>query len=375
MKKQIAIMAVSLLAAVAGYAGPAVATTTYVDPTTVPIVPINIVCKGRQAVVDYLVPQVNHVQIDYSGGSMIPGQSRYFGPDELSQLGYTNKGSFSQLSESIGSAPLSLSIIPRPEGYYDVRASLSFDTIDGRQALQGNGYLNVQTDWKTGTLTGGEFQPWVWVNPNLMIRMPSDLYYSASWVGKNYANPVQLQVYIDNDGTGIILPEQAIGDGYLLAWDGYNLKGYDLSNGNVLQGQQIRAVLGKIGSSDIQVIKNSSTVSLTNSTFYSSEGKIYGRVPLTELVLDQSTSESLSPSVTVWGTTIVLQPDSVYVKPIGYKSGAQTEAGMSVGVEYSVPQPTSGSTGWKYVLPAGIYHIRVVFDSVYDWDQDPDPKG
>jgi hypothetical protein len=350
-----------------------------VDTSTLPVVPNQILVQGRQKVTEYLLFQVDHVDLNYSGVSLVRGYANDQRLDRvaLRNLGYINAGSFSELSDSIAMFPFSAKVVPTPDGWYDVRVSVSLSSSDNRELFMGGGNLGIGRDVSTGRLVVSSFSPWVNLNSQIVSRFTNTTIVAAQWVGHNN-NSIDLTVggsWDNADDSDVVIPVGLLNDGYFLVADSNGgLFGWDLSSGAQITGQRIMTVLGQISSGDVKVLRNPASIdnNVVNTQFYNSDGRIYGRVPLLDVVLSTNMKDIFNVQVPVWGSSHGISPSGVFVTPIRLMA-PQPVGGWTVGQEYKLDSFPSG--GFIINVPAGEYHIRLDFDKLLDWDADPSPKG
>ena len=326
-----------------------------------PVVPISVLTKGNQAVGHYLMVGVDHVDTVVSGPSVVEKISRYFGLAELSNLGYIHRGSFTELSDAMAGAPYSMSVIPTPQGYYDVRMDLTYYTADNREALKGSGWLNI---WRQGgKLVVGSFQPYVWINQSVAVRFTNCINY-AKWISKNGGSQ-DLVVRWEGPGTAlVIVPGQAFQDGFLAVADCLgDVTAWNLETGETILGERIVALLGQTQSGDFHPVFN--TIDTSGVNAYRYQGVIYGHVPLTEAVLDTSVKDTFDLGVMPWNSTDKIYPTEVYVTPVALDDGGKS--GYKIDQEY--PVPFAGGGKWFFNLPKGKYHIRMMFPQITDWSK------
>ena len=342
---------------------------------TEPYVPIEVVAKGRAAVTDYLSMQLDHVLIGYTGASVVNGNTTYFSTNDLAAMGYTHRGSFTELSAALSRVFFSQPVIPTPQGWYDVGVIETHQTADGRNTMQGSGWLNIQT-MPDGSLSGGQFQPYVGINEHILI-LRSGFSTAAELIGQEYAATQQLPIYYDQYGNSSVeMPTGKLEDGYLAMADGIGgVTVWDLQHNTTFKGKQAIAILGKTQSSDVQGLLNPTDITVSNVTFYANGDQIFGRFPLIDLVTTNSFKQWIQFPVKVWGIPSVLNPSSVVVMPIYLNDSGKS--GMQVGQEYPLQKSIGpdGSVNWGFYIPPGDYHIRVKFDNVLDWEDDPNAKG
>jgi len=355
--------------------------TAMAQDSAAPYVPIEIAAKGRSAVVDYLLGKLDHVNIQYTGASVVGNVSYYYDTNSLASMGYTHAGSFTELSDALSSVQFSQEVIPTPQGWYDVQVNLTYQGADGRTTMQGNGWLDIWAN-PDGSLSAGEFQPYVALNPTLLV-VQSGFITAAQLVGSQYATVSQLPISYNYDNSGgivnsiIQVPSGSLDGGYLAmaASDG-TVTVWDLQHDTNFTGKHAIAIMGPTSSPDVYSLKNPSTFTLSPSpTFYADNGQVFGRFPLLDMTTSQPIKQWVQFPVKVWGTTIVMNPKSVIIKPLYLNDGGKS--GLNVGQEYPLQPMTfpDGSINWPISVPAGGYHIEVKFDGVLDWNEDTNAKG
>lgn len=332
-----------------------------------PTVPIEVALKGREAVTGYLLRQVDRVTINYTGRSIVqPGmQDHYLDSSMLKQLGYVHEGQFTELADAISSQLFLAKVIKTPDGFYDVGVQVNCYTAEGKRALSGNGQLGISEN-KDGTLSAQPFQPWIMINETITVPVTNII--AAKWLGVNGGEQDLSLQSGPALPTGINLPVGLLGRGYLVFAD-YNgdVEGWDMKTGNAIAGKQIIALLGKTQSQDVVSLRNPQTIDSGNVSFYSSNGQIYGRFPLIDLVTEGDLNLPVWFTVKVWPNATVA-PARVFVTPIYTSSPTQ----MVIGQEYEVPF-SDGAGAFLLRLQAGGYHVRFSFDGVQDWNADPFP--
>lgn len=378
MKKVILLIAV-ILQVISGASAQVTPTTygkdEYVDA---PVVPMDVALKGRQGVTDYLMFQVERVSIGYSGRSFVNTgvNNHHFGLQWLKDLGYVHRGQFTELSDALSRIGFGAEVVPLPNGQYDISCSVYYYTADGKRALSGSGWLDIQRD-PSGDLTAGTFRPWMSINGNILLQPTNDI-RSAKWLGPQREEKY-LSVYYEEgqNDPRILIPVNLLERGYLIVSDYYgNVTGWNLSNGQVIRGKYLLGLLGQTGSSDIKSIPNPGTINaqtlgIENIQFYKSEGQVYGRFPLFDVVTDQVIKEGFFFEVSVWGATNKIAPSKVFVTAVYLAPGW---TGLNIGTEYELPFDTTHG-GFQINIPPGGYHIRCQFDDLLDWESDPNPKG
>lgn len=327
-----------------------------------PIVPIEVAVKGRQAVTDYLVKQVDHVTVNYGGASVVaPWQNNnYLSADQLAKMGYV-KGSFASLSDAIATQQFTASVMPTPDGQYIVSVSIVMYSIDNAGVFSGMGYLPIAQQ-KGGILWVGEFNPFVTLNDQITVKVSGQI-NAAMWVGPGWDNKSQLVITADSGGSSIILPTKYLEYGYLAVADANgNAQAIDLKSGTVIPGTKIFAMMGQTTAGDVRVLRDPQTINLVNWSFYKNNGQIFGRIPLTEIVIRGNGQVNFNFGVKVWGTDQVIVPQ-IFVSSVDGKLP-----------EYEVPASYQGQ--FSSAFDPGVYHVRLVFNGVLDWTQNPNPdKG
>ncbi len=137
MKIKFAVLSMCLFMSVA-----ALAQEKY-DFNSSPVVPVEVVAKGRKAVVDYLTMQVDYVSLRYTGSSVVGQNDQYLYQDQLNNLGYVHRGSFTELSDVVAKQQFSGNVIKNADGQYDVNVQITYWTADGRTLFNGSGWLNI----------------------------------------------------------------------------------------------------------------------------------------------------------------------------------------------------------------------------------------
>jgi hypothetical protein len=344
-----------------------------------PTVPIEVVLQGRKMVTHYLAQRIEAVYVHYTGRSIVqPGwQDHYFSREDLRAMNYVHDGQFSELQDALYGTTFSGSVVKTPDGYYEVDLEIKSYTADGKISLQGTGYLPI-TEAPDGSLIDGDFNTYMGLPPSLFIKTPEPI-YAAKWLGKweqNGFHDEDLQLRYENDDeSGFVLPLRLLGKGNIVIADrDGNISGWDLDTNQKLSGKRVLALLGKINSSDLRSVSHPSGVGEINTgglRFYKSNGQLYGRFPLFDVVTDKALIGSLGTAldVPIWGSETGLSPTSISLTPIYLKS---PNTGLVAGTEYKMPH---GSGGFFISLPPGGYHVRVEYDDVLDWEADPNPKG
>lgn len=330
------------------------------DFNTDPVVPLEIILNGgRHAVVSYLGSQVSYVLVTIGGNSVANESQRYFSKEDLENLGYKNKGSFTQLFAATSGIQIDCEVVP-VNNSYDVRVDLEYRDENGKVVLRGRAYADVRS--VKGDDITAELHPWVWIPENILGEVGN--YASAKWVSSSWGVESKgLDTYYDNNQTFVSIPTSVLDDGTLLVY-AYekglgHLTGYSLSGGGIIEGKELFALLGKVGSSEVRLFSDSFEF---NSVFgfYEDRNVIYGQPPLVELVITSAKRGSFVVAVQIWGTKKTLSPQRIVVKNI------------LTGDEFEL-QNNGGD--WRYNLPVGTYHLMMDFPGVLNWNLDPNPKG
>ena len=348
------------------------------DYLTDPIVPINVAQKGQQAVASYLSKYVHHAMIKFDGRSLAAPETHYVSLEELREYGYIHDGSFTELFEATAHVQFNGQILLTLQGYYDLRVEIEYQSKDNRVLFVGNGYAYVRDAGEKGDGLIATFDPWVWIPDNILVE--STWSNGAKWVSGGWnREPQELPVYFLNNNEALIqVSTSFLEDGMILISNldenGQKLTGYRLDNGLVLRGKQLIAELGKIHSSAVQLVKDSVDFSKNLPQAYETEGQVYGRVPLTELVLTNPNKEAFFVSIGVWNSNKVLHPSRIVVEVISQDTNVP---GGGLLQEFDLtPIPGEQDGWWGLNLPAGIYHLRMYFPEVKDYLLNPNPtKG
>lgn len=348
------------------------------DYLTDPIVPIDVVQNGRQAVASYLGKYVHHAQVKFVGRSLARSEFHYVSLEELRQHGYIHDGSFTELFEATAHVQFNGRILPTPQGYYDLRVEIEYQSKDNRVLFTGNGYAYVRDGGEKGDGLTATFDPWVWIPDNILVE--STWTTGAKWVSGGWnREPQELPVYyLNNTDILIQVSTSFLEDGMILISNldenGQKLTGYRLDNGLILTGKRLIAELGKSNSSAVQLVKDSVDFSKNLLQAYETEGQVYGRVPLTELVLTNPNKEAFYVSIGVWNSNKTLHPSRIVVEVISQDTNVP---GGGLPQEFDLtPIPGEQDGWWGLNLPAGIYHLRMYFPEIKDYLLNPSPaKG
>ena len=338
-----------------------------------PIVPVLEAIKGRKSVTENLLGQIDHVVIHYAGGSIIGNgwNDQWLDSFTLQQLGYVHKGSFTELSSAIYSRAFSGDVVKTPDGYYDVRAELTFYTSDNRVALRGNGYLPIY-EQPDGNLIAGNFEPYVDIN-NLIDMLFPGYISGAKWTGTS-GRYLDLATAWDGKNTYVTIPVGNLEVGFLLIADGSgSMNGWDLSSGSQITGKRIYALIGMMRSSAIKTLNTPGTIDSFGNQFYFWGNRVIGRYPLLDVVTFMPmNTKAIWFTVPVWGMDGGMTPSHIFVKPL-YFSGASN--GREIGKEYELPYSEKAG-GFVPDIPANCgFQMRIEFNDVSDWDEQDQGSG
>jgi hypothetical protein len=168
------------------------------------------------------------------------------------------------------------------------------------------------------------------------------------------------------DGKSIIVgfPVSHLGTGYLTIADRMgNISVVSLMNGEVVPHDKVRLYLDKVHSSEVQIVNYVTGNWLPTLNFYQSDGVLYGRVPLLEVV-GRGGVVTAEFSVRVWGTDHWVVPNSIILKSLA-DGKVERIFGTMVFQFFNL-----------YLDAGQKYQIIVDFGDKYrDWDADPNPKG
>lgn len=342
-----------------------------------PLVPVDVVAKGRQAVTDYLLRQVSSVEIRLSGRSLVPGTGktdRFLSGLELSNMGYVHPGSFAELQDALSIVPFTVGVFALPGGSYDVKAQFTAFNTSGETILQGRGSLLI-TETPEGDLQlGAPLTLWVGIPDTLEAQVPGTI-TAAKWVGnwdESTADVAATPDPLTPGVTDIAVSAQFLGHGVLAFADSQgNVAGWNFKTGLTIAGHEIAFFLGKAESGDVRVLENIESPDMIGGLmFYQAAGQVYGRYPLIEFTAKNAVNESVGFGIPVWGTDYAVRPSAAFLVPVNVnvKGGGN----LNVGQEYPTQVFPDGSVLIK--VPPGTYHLRVVFSEVLDWTADSNPK-
>ena len=334
------------------------------QPAMAPVVLLDVLTKGAQAVGHYLMYNVDHVNTYVDGASVPAGpwqNSRYFSFGDLVSLGYTHRGSFDELSAAMAGVPFNMSVIPTPQGWYDVRMTLSYYDANNKVTLNGSGWLDI-SKLPDGFLQVGEFNPYVTINSFVAVKMTNTCFSGvAKWIPKNGAQPVDLVTYWEDNFPLIIVPGEAFENGYLAVADCFgNVKAWDLETGEVIMGDRVHTIMGQSHSGDFYVVRD--TIDTKGAFAYRDGGQIYGHVPLTEVITTtKPINDGFDLGIPVWGSTDKVYPTEVWFTPIYV---ADPRSGLGINKEYPVQQNNKDGK-WMFGLPQGsIFHVRTKYPNI-----------
>lgn len=332
-----------------------------------PKVPFSVAVLGRQAVTQHLLSQVDSIQIQVAGESIITPADwnlYFFGREALEKMGYTFNGSAVDLFDIISRQAFAVDV-KSINGRYDIRLEIKFLDLSGAVLLNGSAYFDV-TMAENGSLYSN-MEPWVTIPSEIDIVTDEVIGYEAHWTDLQHGGRSPADFMVTNEGNGSKIrgfPISHLGMGYLTVTDrSGNVRVISLVTGKVVPHNRVHLYLDKTHSSEVQTVDCVTGNWFPTSNFYQSDGLLYGRVPLLEVVGNGGvvTAEF---SVKVWGTDRWVIPDSIIVKSLA--------DGKSV--------RHYGDTAFRFFrlyLESGMkYQIIVEFGDKYrDWDADPSPKG
>ena len=337
------------------------------DPNTDPIVPIEIVQKGRSAVFAELGRQVDHVVIELTGDSVPSQVKRYISREHLLSLGYVHAGSFKELSDAINNVVFNVEILPSPKvkggrGGYDVQLKEVFYTSDNRVCLTANGWGDVHDDGEHLTVL---FTPYIMMGECILQSVEYGT--EGKWVAGNWnSNPETLNgVYDQNQHYFLQIPTRLLGEGMLQELTAKGAIGYNLSNGAVVHGRELMAWIGQHQSSDLELVSDPTKIG-KDWWGYESYGRVYARVPLTDLNLQPGMTYIIDPLIKVGSSNI--RPSRAFARIVNSNSSQ----------EFELDWTEKGGGGWIIwgdTTSMREYQIRWDFDEVYDWNADPNPQG
>ena len=329
-----------------------------------PTVSLDVLIKGKQAVMSDLLKRVNYAVITATGDSVAGPdyqRTKYLWPEMLKNLGYVNAGSFSQLEKAISQVDFQVAIIPVPQGEYrgyDVRIEILLYDGDNKVLIKGKGYPNIarQSD---GSLTSEETPLYVWMHDFINIPVSKSA-NSVRWVSARNGSQ-ELSITYSNNENFVTLPSYMIQAGMLLVSEdkgfGPEITGYDLVNGYAQVGQRLWLAVGQLQSGDVSVIKDQAVYQHTAGYFYLSNREVHGSFPLIELVATKAFVQVDTFDAKVWGTKELLAPVEVTIEVIKDDTGKLPR-------EFSVPRSRAG---YVIALPAGtIIHLRIKYQTESD---------
>lgn len=341
-----------------------------------PVVPMWIVQQGQKSVASYLGTLVDHVEITFDGDSILRPETHYLWKEDLQDLGYVNKGSFTELFAATESVTFAGEVVPSPkrEGYsdpYDVRVTVLYKTEDGRTLFTGTGSAEIKQE-KEGSLFAA-FDPYVWFSGVIAVEAPEGGFTGAKWVSDSYQRGSQeLSVNEDDHGKQYInVLTDMLDEGLILVETmkgGQTLTGYSLNGKGVIKGELLYAEMGRVRSSEIVVLKNMSDFFQTLPNAYLDGDYFWGYVPQFEIKIQHPLELVIDPTVGVWNRDITLRPSKIRVKVVKVFNGPPMKDQFDL--EYN-----EKAGGWIIHLPAGIYQFEYVIPELRDWSKNPNAMG
>ncbi len=337
------------------------------DTGSNPKVPFSVAVLGRQAVIQHLFSQVDNLMIQVGGESVVtPADwNRYhFGREALEKMGYTFNGSAVELFDIVGRQSFAVDA-KAINGQYDIRLEIKFSDTSGAVLLNGSAYFDVAMA-DNGSLYSNT-EPWVGIPSDIDIVTDEVIGYEAHWTDLQYGGHAPVDFMVINEGNGSLIrnfPVSHLGMGYLTVTDrSGNVSVVSLVNGKIVPHSKVNLYLDQTHSSEVKIVDCVTGNWLQTSNFYQSDGVLYGRVPLLEVV-GRGGVVTAEFSVKVWGTDRWVIPDSIIVKSLA--------DGKAVRIY--------GTTAFRFFnlyLDAGMkYQIIVEFGDKYrDWDANPSPMG
>lgn len=346
------------------------------DNPEAPVVPMWIVQQGQKSVASYLGTLVDHVEITFDGDSIVTPETHYLWREDLRDLGYVHKGSFTELFAATESVTYAGEVVPSPkrEGYsnpYDLQVTVVYKTEDGRTLFTGTGSAEIKQE-KEGSLFA-TFDPYVWFSGVISVEAPEGGFAGAKWVSDSYQRgPQKLWVTEDERGKQYInVLTDMLDEGLILVETtkgGQTLTGYSLTGDGVLKGMLLYAKLGKSQSSEIVVLKSISDFFQALPNAYLDGDYFWGYVPQYEFKALQPLELVISPTVGVWNRDITLRPTTIMVKVVTVFDGTLLPGRFEL-------QYSEKAGGWIIHLPAGIYQFEYVIPELHDWSKNPNAKG
>ncbi len=341
-------------------------TETY---TAGPIVPVEVAIKGREAITAYLKGTIDHINVQFTGNSVVAPSWRnnpVMDRVNLRVRGYIHDGSFSELVDVLSGVGFAGEVVPTPNGYYDVRASIQMFDTNNAIALLGNGYLELYRD-SSGALNVGNFEPQVSINSSIVIQEEGQV-DAAKWVGQN-GNSEELNTSYNGRSTFITVSSGKLENGFLIFSDGSgHIKGWDLKAGSRLSGRSIFAILGTTRSGDVEILNlTHDTIGASYQNFNLYGDQIVGRFPLRDVVVPQTKANQniwISFSVPVWGSRLLgsIKPSRILVSPINMNG----PSAMQIGEWYELPKLDDA---FRFNVPFGEYNLRTEFEGLMDYEE------
>lgn len=334
---------------------------SYADSSKHPIVSLDTVQQGKQAVLRDLGRQVDHVKIKVYGRSLPRSAEYYMSLNDLQDAGYSTKGSFTELFRATASLQFTSRVIPVDNGYYEVYVDLSYHSADDRIVLQGSGSVRIR---QVGGSLEGTFNPYVWMPSTILVPTP-DSTFAAKWVSDNNARgEEELELLYSNDLANqyLRLSIDKLDDGIVMMQFAETLIGYSLTGAESISGKYLFAWLGMASSGQVNIVEDGDQINRQRYA-YLSNGYYYGNNPLEEIKVTERHSAVLYPAYSVWGSDRTIVPTKIWVNVVGTDQRREL-------------QFSEGAGGWILKLEPGIYQIELEIPHLHSYDQDPTPgKG
>lgn len=348
------------------FAGPVTEIT--VDPSA-PTVPAEILAQGRQAVTTHLLSTVDSVSVVYHGHSLLEqgrAAQHFLTMEDLRERGYVTQGSFSQLSAAVAGLGSTVQLVEL-HGDFDLKADVTCYDKWGKVVLTGSAHFQFA---KTGDGLEGSATVYMTLPSNVLIRTSGYL-REARWIGSEGVTSLTT-AYDEETSTSVAqVPLRALGDGLIAissTEDGVVV--INQRDGTVMSGVWAMTAIRDLISGDIVTTGDKIWADKFFSSqgfFYLSEGRIYGRYPVVEIVVGPGgINQQFDLMIPVHGPGNLVYPATgIKVKVLDSESYRPGEV-FSLPTRNGIPQ---------FTLPQGIYHILVEFEGVRDWEQDPGGKG
>ncbi len=336
--------------------------------SSVPIVPLEIVTQGgRQKVVDYFLDNFESVSTTLTGDSVVGQWSsghHWLGPEQLRNLGYVTRGSFDEFSRAMANLEFDVNVIKTAGGWYDVRVEEFLYDSKGAVCLLGSGGIYVQ-DFADGTSVS-EVNPYVWL-PNLVAVRVTGEVREARWFGSN--GEMQILSVKNELSTSLVGIESKMFDAGMFVFavnapntpNGVRTIGYDLVTGVQKTARDIKARMGQSMSSEVVVVRSVEELlqRMNNHRADLQYGRLFGRVPLFELVLPTEFRGTIPLALQIWGMSDKIDASVIGVKALKTLPPLMRGDIISIGTRDEVR------------LPAGTYRISSKFPGLLDWDLNP----